>query len=85
MMDFNTAAIFEHAGGTAALRRALTEDQGQTPAEATVAMWKSRDRIAQAWVAACVYAVLYRNPTLSLKDLIKVIPDVINDYDDNPF
>lgn len=80
MFQFDTAVIFERIGGPAALRRALTEDNGYAPAEATVAMWKSRNRIAQAWIGACVYALVQRHPRLTLRELLTVDDEV-----DNPF
>jgi hypothetical protein len=78
MIQFDTAAIFEQIGGPAALRRALTTDYGYAPAEATVAMWKSRNRIASIWTAACVLAVLKRNLNTKLDQLLVDIPE-------NPF
>lgn len=78
MIQFDTAVLFDRLGGPAALRRAVAEENGRTPAEATVAMWKSRNRIAAEWLPACVVAALRRDPDLKLNDLLVDVPD-------NPF
>jgi hypothetical protein len=41
-------------------------------------MWKSRNRIASIWTAACVLAVLKRNLNTKLDQLLVDIPE-------NPF
>jgi hypothetical protein len=38
-------------------------------------MWKSRSRISQAWLAACLYAVLSRDTALTVLDLLVRAPD----------
>jgi hypothetical protein len=79
MLQFDTSAIFERIGGPAALRRALAEDnQGLSPSEATVQMWKSRNRISQPWMGACVYAVLSRTPE-PVFHLFTDVPDALED------
>jgi hypothetical protein len=76
VLQFDTLALFERAGGPAALRRALAEDNhGFAPAEATVAMWKSRSRISQTWMASCIFAVLSRDPEFTLTDILVTTPD----------
>ena len=78
MFQLDVASLFERIGGPAALRRALREDNGSAPAEATVAMWKSRNRIAADWVMACIVSVLRRRPVDDIEEIVVDLPD-------NPF
>jgi hypothetical protein len=81
MIQWDASAIFEQIGGPAALRRALTEDYDRAPAEATVAMWKSRNRIAAEWIAACIFAVIRRRAI----PLANLLEELTTDVPDDPF
>lgn len=71
MLKFDVPTIFSLAGGPAALRRALAEDnEGLAPSKAVVGMWKTRNSIAPLWLPACLYAVLSRDPERAALDLI---------------
>ena len=74
MRQFDVTRMFQEIGGPAALRDALLADNGLVPTDAVIAMWKHRGRIARAWAAACIHAVLSRRPDLGFEDLIQDIP-----------
>jgi hypothetical protein len=57
MVVFDVAALFNKAGGRPVdLQRLIYRHNGEAPRLATVQMWKCRERIAPAWLAAVLYA-----------------------------
>lgn len=74
-LDWNTVAILEKAGGSAAaIRELLISQNFPAPNELTVYQWKHRRMVPQRWVPTIVYAILRAKKAKLSELLVRVTP-----------
>jgi hypothetical protein len=61
ILVWDSEAMFIAAGGCAALRQLLADNQFPTPQIDTVYMWRARRQIPHRWVPMVLYSLLKTN------------------------
>ena len=74
ILDWDTDAMLNLAGGVGAMRRLLREHGFPVPEPDTAYMWRSR-RIPHRWIPMCVYVLLNSDKAKLSQLLRKVTPE----------